>query len=221
MGYTRPLNLGSLIRSYLWNHDRIDNKIRVPNRPDAVTRMLKVQASYPDTRAPLNARRRGPERRERKEKKPPSVILFLRWHSSPIIVPGRRFRSATEEGEKEEHRISIRRVSRGGVGGVMGDQLARGEELEKKAEKKLSGWSFFGNKHEDAADLFDKAANCYKLAKSCTIRFFKKKFYHISSFYILAVSVPPISCRHIFFSIGTTTMAGGWFRLNATWNQIE
>ena len=49
----------------------------------------------------------------------------------------------------------------------MGDQLVRGEEFEKKAEKKLSGWGLFGSKYEDAADLFDKAANCFKLAKSC------------------------------------------------------
>ena len=49
----------------------------------------------------------------------------------------------------------------------MGEQLARGEEFEKKAEKKLSGWGLFGSKYEDAADLFDKAANCFKLAKSC------------------------------------------------------
>ncbi|XP_027110681.1 alpha-soluble NSF attachment protein [Coffea arabica] len=48
----------------------------------------------------------------------------------------------------------------------MGDQIARAEEFEKKAEKKLGGWGFFGSKHEDAADLFDKAANAYKLAKS-------------------------------------------------------
>ncbi|KAE8718480.1 Alpha-soluble NSF attachment protein [Hibiscus syriacus] len=48
----------------------------------------------------------------------------------------------------------------------MGDQLAIGEEFEKKAEKKLSGWSLFDSKHEDAAELFDKAANCFKLAKS-------------------------------------------------------
>lgn len=51
----------------------------------------------------------------------------------------------------------------------MGDQLARAEEFEKKAEKKLSGWGLFGNKYEDAADLFDKAANSFKLAKSCII----------------------------------------------------
>ncbi|CAA0808004.1 Alpha-soluble NSF attachment protein 2 [Striga hermonthica] len=48
----------------------------------------------------------------------------------------------------------------------MGDQIARGEEFEKKAEKKLSGWGLFGSKHEDAAELFDKAANAFKLAKS-------------------------------------------------------
>lgn len=48
----------------------------------------------------------------------------------------------------------------------MTDQIARGEELEKKAEKKLNGWGLFGSKYEDAADLYDKAANSYKLAKS-------------------------------------------------------
>ncbi|KAM7276887.1 hypothetical protein ACFE04_018753 [Oxalis oulophora] len=48
----------------------------------------------------------------------------------------------------------------------MGDQLGRAEEFEKKAEKKLTGWNLFGSKYEDAADLFDKAANSYKLSKS-------------------------------------------------------
>ncbi|KAL8119832.1 alpha-soluble NSF attachment protein-like [Apium graveolens] len=48
----------------------------------------------------------------------------------------------------------------------MGDQIARGQEFEKKAEKKLTGWGLFGSKHEDAAEFFEKAANCYKLAKS-------------------------------------------------------
>ncbi|KAF7830901.1 alpha-soluble NSF attachment protein 2 [Senna tora] len=48
----------------------------------------------------------------------------------------------------------------------MSDQIARAEDFEAKAEKKLSGWGLFGSKYEDAADLFDKAANSYKLAKS-------------------------------------------------------
>ncbi|KAK7320566.1 hypothetical protein VNO77_30168 [Canavalia gladiata] len=48
----------------------------------------------------------------------------------------------------------------------MGDQLARAEDFENKAEKKLSGWGLFGSKYDDAADLFDKSANSYKLAKS-------------------------------------------------------
>ncbi|KAK2982446.1 hypothetical protein RJ640_026289 [Escallonia rubra] len=48
----------------------------------------------------------------------------------------------------------------------MGDQIAKGEEYERKAEKKLAGWGFLGSKHEDAADLFEKAANSFKLAKS-------------------------------------------------------
>ncbi|XP_068641884.1 alpha-soluble NSF attachment protein-like [Aristolochia californica] len=48
----------------------------------------------------------------------------------------------------------------------MADQALKGEELEKKAEKKLNGWGLFGSKYEDAADFYDKAANCYKLAKN-------------------------------------------------------
>ncbi|XP_002520820.2 alpha-soluble NSF attachment protein 2 [Ricinus communis] len=48
----------------------------------------------------------------------------------------------------------------------MSDQIAKGEEFEKKAEKKLNGWGLFGSKYEDASDLFDKAANSFKLAKS-------------------------------------------------------
>ncbi|XP_043705531.1 alpha-soluble NSF attachment protein 2-like [Telopea speciosissima] len=44
---------------------------------------------------------------------------------------------------------------------------AKGEEFEKKAEKKLNGWNLFGSsKFEDAAELYEKAASSYKLAKS-------------------------------------------------------
>eukprot|EP00262_Sarcandra_glabra_P003181 TRINITY_DN1371_c0_g2_i1.p1 TRINITY_DN1371_c0_g2~~TRINITY_DN1371_c0_g2_i1.p1 ORF type:complete len:290 (-),score=61.68 TRINITY_DN1371_c0_g2_i1:349-1218(-) len=48
----------------------------------------------------------------------------------------------------------------------MGDQMAKGEDFEKKAEKKMNGWGLFGSKYEDASDLFEKAANSYKLAKA-------------------------------------------------------
>ncbi|XP_050385883.1 alpha-soluble NSF attachment protein 2 [Argentina anserina] len=48
----------------------------------------------------------------------------------------------------------------------MADQIAKAEDFERKAEKKLSGWGLFSSKYEDAAELFDKAANSYKLAKS-------------------------------------------------------
>lgn len=48
----------------------------------------------------------------------------------------------------------------------MADNRARGLDYEKKAEKKLNGWGLLGSKFEDAADLFDKAGNCYKLAKA-------------------------------------------------------
>lgn len=48
----------------------------------------------------------------------------------------------------------------------MADQTARGDDFEKRAEKKLSGWSFFGSKTDEAVDLYEKAANCFKLAKN-------------------------------------------------------
>lgn len=70
-------------------------------------------------------------------------------------------------------------------GSIMAENLARAEAFEKKAEKKLNGWGFLGSKHEDAADLYDKAANSFKLAKSCNLFFcFFCSFnlsYHISS----------------------------------------
>ena len=46
-------------------------------------------------------------------------------------------------------------------------QAKRGQEAKAKAEKKLSGWGLFGNKYEDAADLYEQAANAFKLAKQC------------------------------------------------------
>ncbi|KAH0735741.1 hypothetical protein KY290_011400 [Solanum tuberosum] len=49
---------------------------------------------------------------------------------------------------------------------IMGDQISRGEELVKKAEKKLNGWGIFGSKYHDAADLLYKAVDRFKLAKS-------------------------------------------------------
>lgn len=48
----------------------------------------------------------------------------------------------------------------------MSDQMAKGEEFEKKAEKKIKGWGLFGSKYEDAAELYEKSANSFKLAKS-------------------------------------------------------
>ncbi|KAG6512564.1 hypothetical protein ZIOFF_030689 [Zingiber officinale] len=54
----------------------------------------------------------------------------------------------------------------------MADQNAKGEEFVQKAEKKLSGWGIFGSKYDDAADLYEKACNCFKLAKNWPDRFF-------------------------------------------------
>jgi alpha-soluble NSF attachment protein len=61
----------------------------------------------------------------------------------------------------------------------MADYEAKGVDFEKKAEKKLSGWGLFGSKHDDAADLFDKAANQFKLAKNCKISSLGFRFHRI------------------------------------------
>lgn len=49
----------------------------------------------------------------------------------------------------------------------MSDGSARARALVAKAEKKLSGWGLFGNKYEDAAGMYESAANQFKLAKEC------------------------------------------------------
>lgn len=45
--------------------------------------------------------------------------------------------------------------------------MAKADDFERKAEKKLNSWGLFSSKYEDAADLYEKAGNCYKLAKTC------------------------------------------------------
>lgn len=72
----------------------------------------------------------------------------------------------------------------------MADHLARAEDFEAKAEKKLSGWGLFGSKYDDAADLFDKSANSYKLSKSCTT----DRFFHllILFFFLRLIIVFPV-----------------------------
>jgi hypothetical protein len=50
----------------------------------------------------------------------------------------------------------------------MAERTARGEEFEKKADKKINGWGLFGSKFEDAAEFYEQSANSFKLAKSCT-----------------------------------------------------
>ena len=52
----------------------------------------------------------------------------------------------------------------------MGDPAARASELMKKADKKLTGFGLFGgfgNRYEDAAEMYERAANQFKLAKAC------------------------------------------------------
>jgi len=43
------------------------------------------------------------------------------------------------------------------------------QELVAKADKKAtsSSWFFGGNKYEEAAELYTKAGNIYKMAKRC------------------------------------------------------
>ena len=82
----------------------------------------------------------------------------LTFPHCPAII----FNNKTNTKEKRER-------ERGRWGSRKMDLVAKGDDLEKKAEKKLNGWGIFGSKYEDAADLFDKAANNFKLAKSCIL----------------------------------------------------
>lgn len=50
----------------------------------------------------------------------------------------------------------------------MANHIAKAEEFERKADKKLGGWGFLGStKYEDAVDFYKTAASSFKLAKSC------------------------------------------------------
>lgn len=44
-------------------------------------------------------------------------------------------------------------------------------ELLLQAEKKLNSWTWFNkkNKNEDAAEMYEKAANTFKLAQRCIV----------------------------------------------------
>ena len=47
-------------------------------------------------------------------------------------------------------------------------RVLKAQELAKQGDKKLSKWIYLGgNKYEDAKDLFEKAANMYKMCKEC------------------------------------------------------
>jgi hypothetical protein len=72
----------------------------------------------------------------------------------------------------------------------MAERTARGEEFEKKADKKINGWGLFGSKFEDAAELYEQSANSFKLAKSCTFGYLEsigKIIYIIFSFIIKCI----------------------------------
>lgn len=48
----------------------------------------------------------------------------------------------------------------------MADQEKKGDAYVQQAEKKLKGWAFFGGKYDEAAELLEKAATSYKVAKA-------------------------------------------------------
>ena len=53
----------------------------------------------------------------------------------------------------------------------MADYAAKAQEWAAKADKRLKSFSLFGgNKYEDAAEMYEKAANQFKLAKACERR---------------------------------------------------
>lgn len=66
----------------------------------------------------------------------------------------------------------------------MGDSGGKAEELVRKADKKLTSFALFGNKYEDAAELYEKAVTQYKLAKLC------------KSWQAVLWSCAPCSCRY-------------------------
>lgn len=54
----------------------------------------------------------------------------------------------------------------------MATQEEKAAQYVQQAEKKMTKTGFLsmlsgGNKNEDAAELYSKAANCYKMAKKC------------------------------------------------------
>ncbi len=52
----------------------------------------------------------------------------------------------------------------------MGDPASRASELMKKADKKLNSFGFFSSsKYDDAAEMYERAANQFKLAKACEL----------------------------------------------------
>ncbi|KAJ6755611.1 SOLUBLE NSF ATTACHMENT PROTEIN SNAP [Salix purpurea] len=97
----------------------------------------------------------------------------------------------------------------------MGDHIKKGEEFEKKAEKKISGWGLLGSKYEDASDLLTQSANQFKLAKSWDKAgsvFIKLSNCHLRSrIYAVVILIGAISCYlqavDIYVDMGRYSMA--------------
>jgi len=54
----------------------------------------------------------------------------------------------------------------------MADYLSRAKTYVGQGDRKLLSLGWFSNKYEEAADLFEKGANQYKLAKACMFSIF-------------------------------------------------
>lgn len=81
-------------------------------------------------------------------------------------APARKLSTPTVSTPRSQLRSAAwSRLHGGGLETTMSAKNA--DDLVAKADKKLASFGFFGNKYEDAAELLEKAAVQYKLAKAC------------------------------------------------------
>ncbi|KAI3728768.1 hypothetical protein L6452_17410 [Arctium lappa] len=55
----------------------------------------------------------------------------------------------------------------------MSGQIAKGDDFQSQAEKKLKGPALFDSKHEDAAELYEKAADFTNLENPVSLSHFE------------------------------------------------
>ena len=51
----------------------------------------------------------------------------------------------------------------------MSEFMSRGKSYVSQGDRKLLAFGWFSNKYEEAADLFERGANQFKLAKACEL----------------------------------------------------